>query len=159
VHGEAQHDTWVIVSRRFTGHANMERTALKAIGDCRNEFRLPHEHRPAGRPMKTTPPTPIRAAEGAEFGVVNGLEQVACIKPAPDFHETRGFRFNKTFDVVAAEVKAVHSGVGLTEVNGFSRLEITGPGARDWLDSMFCGPSRERSARSAPATSSTTTAT
>ena len=109
--------------------------------DYQNEFRfhLPHEHRPAGRPMKSTPLTPILAAEGAEFGVVNGWERMAYIKPSPDFHETHGFRFNETFAVVADEVKAVQTGVGLTEVNGFNRFEITGPGAHDWLDTMFCG--------------------
>jgi dimethylglycine dehydrogenase len=141
VHGEAQYDTWVIDPRRFTGHANTELCALKAIEDYQNEFRfhLPHEHRPAGRPMKTTPLTPILAAEGAEFGVVNGWERIAYIKPSPDFHETHGFRFNETFDVVADEVRAVQTGVGLTEVNGFNRFKITGAGAMDWLDTMFCG--------------------
>ncbi|MCY0094215.1 GcvT family protein [Hoeflea ulvae] len=141
VHGEAEYDTWVIDPRRFTGHANVELCALKAIEDYQNEFRfhLPHEHRPAGRPMKTTPLTPILAAEGAEFGVVNGWERVAYIKPSPDFHESHGFRFNETFEVVADEVKAVQSGVGMTEISGFNRFEITGPGARDWLDTMVCG--------------------
>ena len=141
VHGEACYDTWVIDPRRFTGHTNVELCALKAIEDYQNEFRfhLPHEHRPAGRPMKTTPLTPILAAEGAEFGVVNGWERMAYIKPSPEFHETHSFRFNEAFDVVAAEVQAVETGVGLTEVSGFNRFEITGPGAKDWLDTMFCG--------------------
>jgi dimethylglycine dehydrogenase len=141
VHGEAQYDTWVTDPRRFTGHANVELTALKAVEDYQNEFRfhLPHEYRPAGRPIKTTPLTPILAAEGAAFGVVNGWERVAYIKPTPDFHETHGFRFNETFDVVASEVRAVQTGVGMTEINGFNRFEITGPGARDWLDTMVCG--------------------
>lgn len=141
VHGEACYDTWVIDPRRFAGHANAELTALKAVEDYQNEFRFhfPHEHRPAGRPIKTTPLTPILAAEGAEFGVVNGWERMAYVKPAPDFHETHSFRFNETFDVVAGEVRAVAEGVGLTEVNGFNRIEITGTGARDWLDTMICG--------------------
>ena len=141
VHGEACYDTWVIDPRRFTGHCNVELTALKAVEDYQNEFRFhfPHEHRPAGRPAKTTPLTPILAAEGADFGVVNGWERVAYIKPSPDFEETFSFRFNETFDVIGAEVEAVRTGVGMTEVNGFNRFEITGPGARDWLDTMTCG--------------------
>ena len=141
VHGEACYDTWVIDPRRFTGHATVEFCAVKAIEDYQNEFRFhfPHEHRPAGRPAKTTPLTPILAAEGAEFGVVNGWERVAYIKPTPDFAETHSFRFNETHLVVAAEVEAVRSGVGLTEVNGFNRFEITGSGALDWLDTMVCG--------------------
>ncbi len=141
VQGEACYDTWVIDPRRFTGHANVELTALKAVEDYQNEFRfhLPHEHRPAGRPIKTTPLTPVLAAEGAAFGVVNGWERIDYIKPRPDFTETHGFCFNEVHDIVAAEVAAVQSGVGLTEVSGFNRFEITGADRHDFLDRMICG--------------------
>ncbi len=140
VHGEACYDTWVIDPRRFTGHANVELTSLKAIEDYQNEFRfhMPHEHRPAGRPAKTTPLTPILAAEGADFGVVNGWERVAYFKPSEDFKETHSFRFNERFDVVGKEISAIQSGVGMTEVNGFNRFEITGTGIREWLDTVVC---------------------
>ncbi|CUH53887.1 dimethylglycine dehydrogenase [Shimia marina] len=149
VHGEACYDTWVIDPRRFTGHANVELTALKAIEDYQNEFRFhfPHEHRPAGRPMKTTPLTPVLAAEGAEFTVVNGWERVDYIKPTPDFTETLGFRFNEVQAVVAEEVHAVQTGVGLTEVSGFNRFEITGEDAQGFLDRMFCGAVARREGR------------
>ncbi|TBX27821.1 GcvT family protein [Nioella sediminis] len=141
VHGEACYDTWVLDPRRFTGHGNVELCALKAIEDYQNEFRFhfPHEHRPAGRPAKTTPLTPVLAAEGAEFTVVNGWERMEFLKPAPDFHETLGYRFNEAFDIVASDVKAVSEGVGLAEVNGFNRYEITGADAHDFLDRMICG--------------------
>ena len=141
VHGEACYDTWVLDPRRFTGHGNVELCALKAIEDYQNEFRFhfPHEHRPAGRPIKTTPLTPVLAAEGAEFTVVNGWERMEFLKPAPDFHETLGYRFNEVFDIVARDVKSVSEGVGLAEVNGFNRYEITGADAHDFLDRMICG--------------------
>ncbi len=140
-HGEACYDTWGLDPRRFTGHGNVELTALKAVEDYQNEFRFhfPHEHRPAGRPAKTTPLTPILAAEGAEFTTVNGWERAEYFKPSPGFTESHSFRFTEAFDVIAAEVKAVQTGVGLTEVNGFNRMEIGGPGARDFLDAMICG--------------------
>nr|WP_325251657.1 FAD-dependent oxidoreductase [Amylibacter sp.] len=141
VHGEACYDTWCIDPRRFTGHANVELTALKAIEDYQNEFRfhLPHEHRPAGRSAKTTPLTPILAAEGAEFTVVNGWERMDYIKPTADFTETHGYSYNEVFDVVKAEVNAVQTAVGLTEVNGFNRFELSGTDLRPFLDRMFCG--------------------
>ena len=149
VHGEACYDTWVIDPRRFTGHANVELTALKAIEDYQNEFRFhfPHEHRPAGRPAKTTPLTPILAAEGAEFTVVNGWERVDYIKPSPDFHPSLTFNFDEAFDVVAAEVANVQNNVGLTEVNGFNRFEITGADRHSFLDRMFCGAVTRRNGR------------
>ena len=149
VHGEACYDTWCIDPRRFTGHTNVELTALKAIEDYQNEFRFhfPHEHRPAARPAKTTPLTPILAAEGAEFTVVNGWERVEYIKPTPDFHPTLSFNFDEAFDIVAAEVKNVQENVGLCEVNGFNRFEITGPDRHAFLDRMFCGSVTKRDGR------------
>ncbi|MEM9013154.1 MAG: FAD-dependent oxidoreductase [Pseudomonadota bacterium] len=147
VHGEACYDTWVLDPRRFTGHATVELTAQKAVEDYQNEFRFhfPHEHRPAGRPAKTTPLTPVLAAEGAVFGVVNGWERMDYVKPSPDFTESHGFRFTEVERIVAAEVETVRSHVGLTEVNGFNRFEITGSDRLSFLDRMICGrlPRRE----------------
>ena len=141
VHGEACYDTWCIDPRRFTGHTNVELTSLKAIEDYQNEFRFhfPNEHRPAGRGAKTTPLTPILEAEGAEFTVVNGWERTEYFKPNPDFTVTHGFRFDESFDVVASEVAAVQNAVGLAEVNGFNRFEITGSDSQTFLDRMICG--------------------
>ncbi|MAC72378.1 MAG: FAD-dependent oxidoreductase, partial [Marinovum sp.] len=149
VHGEACYDTWVLDPRRFTGHANVELTALKAIEDYQNEFRFhfPHEHRPAGRPAKTTPLTPVLAAEGAEFTVVNGWERVDYIKPNKDFHPTLGFDFDETFDLVAEEIRNLTENVGLCEVNGFNRFEITGADRHAFLERMFCGSLPKRSGR------------
>ena len=149
VHGEAIYDTWVLDPRRFAGHATVELTALKAIEDYRNEFRFhfPHEHRPAGRPMKTTPLTPVLAAAGAEMGVVNGWERIDYVRPAPDLRATRGFRFDDVHPVVLAEVEAVANAVGLTELSGFNRIELTGPDARAFLDRMTCGPIPRASGR------------
>ncbi len=149
VHGEACYDTWPTDPRRFGGHTNVELCALKAIEDYQNEFRFhfPHEHRPAGRPAKTTPLTPIMAAEGAEFTVVNGWERVDFFKPTPDFAEEHHFRFTNAFDVIAGEVAAVQNGVGLCEVNGFNRYELTGSGVHDFLDRMICGRVPRKSGR------------
>jgi len=149
VHGEACYDTWCIDPRRFTGHTNVELTALKSIEDYQNEFRFhfPHEHRPAGRPAKTTPLTPIFAAEGAEFTVVNGWERVDYIKPDPDFHPSLTFNFDEAFDVIAAEVKNVQENVGLCEVNGFNRFEITGTERHAFLDRLTCGNVTKRDGR------------
>ena len=141
VHGEACYDTWCIDPRRFARHTNVELTALKAIEDYQNEFRFhfPHEHRPAGRNAKTTPLTSIFAEKGAEFTVVNGWERVDYIKPSKDFETTLGFRFDEAFDQIEREVKNVQQNVGLCEVNGFNRIEITGSDRHNFLDRIFCG--------------------
>ena len=140
VHGESEWDTWCLDPRRFTSHANTEFTALKAIEDYQNEFRfhMPHEHRPAGRPAKTTPLYETLKAEGAEFGVVNGWERVAYFKPEVGFEEEHSFRFNNTFEIVAGEVEAVRTRAGIAEVSGFNRYEISGAGVHAWLDGIMC---------------------
>ncbi|MFK7743675.1 MAG: FAD-dependent oxidoreductase [Roseobacter sp.] len=149
VQGEACYDTWVIDPRRFAPHTNVELTALKAIEDYQNEFRFyfPNEHRPAGRMAKTTALTPVLAAEGAEFTVVNGWERAEYFKPDTAFSVTHGFGFDETFDIVAGEVAAVQTAVGLAEVNGFNRFEITGADAPDFLDRMICGRLPRKSGR------------
>jgi len=138
--GEACYDTWCLDPRRFTRYANLEYTALKVVEDYQNEFRfhMPHEHRPAGRPAKTTPLTTTLAGLNAEFAVVNGWERVAFFKPSPEFQEQHSFRFNNTFDIVAGEVDAVRNAVGIMEVSGFNRYEIAGEGIHDWLDGIVC---------------------
>jgi dimethylglycine dehydrogenase len=135
--------------RRFTGHANVELTAIKAIEDHQNEFRFhcPHEHRLAGCPAKTTPLTPVLAAEGAEFTVVNGWERLVYIKPSPDFHPRLTFDFDEAFDVIGAEVRNIAENVGLTEVNGFNRIQITGTDRHAFLDQLICGTVTKRVGR------------
>lgn len=149
VHGEAEYDTWIIDPRRFTGHTNVELTALKSIEDYQNEFRFhfPHEHRPAGRFAKTTPLTPVLQAEGAAFTVVNGWERLEYIKPSPDFEPSLSFNFDEAFDIIAEEVRNVSENVGLTEVNGFNRIEITGADRHAFLDRLFCGNVTKRDGR------------
>ncbi len=141
VHGEAVYDTWPLDPRRFTRHATVEWTALKAIEDYQNEFRFhrPREHRPAGRPAKTTPLTPILAREGAEFGPVNGWERALYYRPEGAPEDVPGFGWGPSEAAVAAEVEAVRTRVGIMEVNGFTRIRIAGDGVVGWLDGLFCG--------------------
>lgn len=88
--------------------------------------------------MKTTPLTPILAAEGAAFTTVNGWERAKYFKSVVDFDVTYGFAFDEAEPIVAQEVRAVHEAVGLAEVNGFNRIEITGPDTRPFLDHILC---------------------
>jgi dimethylglycine dehydrogenase len=72
---------------------------------------------------------------------------VDYIKPTPDFHPSPSFNFDEAFDVVAAEVANVQNNVGLCEVNGFNRFELTGADRHAFLDRMFCGTVPRRAGR------------
>ncbi len=143
VHGECEWDSWCLDPRRFTQYANTEHTCSKAIEDYQNEFHyhMPHEHRPAARLARTTPLYAPLNASGAQWGVVNGWERVLFFNPEdqPDFVDTHSFRFTPTDDIVGREVRALVEGVGLMEVSGFNRYEVSGEGAEEFLDGMICG--------------------
>lgn len=142
VHGECEWDTWALDPRRFTEYANSNYTAAKAVEDYQNEFvfHMPHEERPAGRPAKTTPLYQVLKEKGAHFGVRAGWERALYFKPSdPDFEDVPSFRHTTWFDTVAEECRAVRDGVGLMEVTGFTRFELSGPGAAAFLDSLVAG--------------------
>ena len=140
VHGECEWDAWCLDPRRFTQYANTEHTNLKSIEDYQNEFHyhLPHEHRPASRLARTTPLYPVLDQKGAVWGVVNGWERALFFKPTPDFVDEHSYRFTSTKDVVAKEIEAMTTNVGLMEVSGFNRFSIEGEGATEFLDSLTC---------------------
>lgn len=69
------------------------------------------------------------------------------LKPAPDFHPTLGFDFDETFEITAQDVRNLQENVGLCEVNGFNRFEITGTDRHSFLNRMFCGALPQREGR------------
>ncbi|MBX2884801.1 MAG: FAD-dependent oxidoreductase [Granulosicoccus sp.] len=141
VHGQCEWEAWFLDPRRFTQYANTELTSLKAIEDYQNEFHyhMPHEHRPAGRLARTTPLYSALEKHHCAFGVVNGWERALFFKPEPEFIDEHSYRFTPTKDVVADEVNAIVNGVGLMEVSGFNRYEISGEGAENFLNRVICG--------------------
>lgn len=140
VHGETEWDCWQFDPCRLTDYANTEFAAAKSIEDYQLEFvwHLPHEHRPAGRPAKTSPIYPVLKAKGAEFEVINGWERTSFYKPNPDFIEEHAYTFTNTHDVVGAEIASLREGVGLAELSGFNHYKIIGTDVIGWLDSLSC---------------------
>ncbi len=140
VHGETEWDCWQFDPRRLTDYANTEFTAAKSIEDYQLEFvwHLPHEHRPAGRPAKTSPIYPLLKDELAEFEVINGWERTSFYKPTRDFVEEHSYSFANWHDVVGNEIANLRKGVGLAELSGFNQYNITGTGVVQWLDTLTC---------------------
>ena len=120
----------VVGLREFDGHISI--LVQNAFDDLR------HEHRPAGRPAKTTPLYPVLAAQGAAFGVVNGWERTSFNKPTPDFVEEHSYRYCNWHDVVAAEDEAVQTRVGIAELSGFNRFQIKGTDVAEWIGGLTC---------------------
>ncbi len=100
---------------------------------------MPHEHRPASRLARTTPLYAVLDRKRAQWGTVNGWERALFFKPSDDFVDQHSYRFTPTRQVVAEEVDAIVTSVGIMEVSGFNRMEIKGPGATQFLDHLICG--------------------
>jgi dimethylglycine dehydrogenase len=107
----------------------------------------PNEQLSAGRPLRTAPAYDAMSAAGCRWGQSWGLEVPLYF--APDgFVEPPTLKRSNAFDIVGAECRAVRECVGLLDISAFSRYEVTGPNAGEWLDwllaSKLPGPGRVR---------------
>ena len=107
----------------------------------------PNEQLPAGRPLRTSPSHDALEAAGARWGESWGLE--VPIYFAPDgFEEQPTQRRSNAHEIVGAECRATREAVGLLDITGFSRYEVSGPDAAQWLSTTMAsrlpGPGRSR---------------
>src|SRR6202034_1237447 len=76
-------------------------------------------------------------AAGAVMGANFGLEHALWFAPDGVARETPTYRRSEAFPVVRAECQAVRADVGLYETTNYGKYEVTGRGARTWLDRVF----------------------
>jgi dimethylglycine dehydrogenase len=103
-------------------------------------FRLayPNEELPAGRPLRRSPVYDRLLAAGAVMGANFGLENALWFAPpGVAASETPTYRRSEAFPFVRAECHAVRNGVGLYETTNYGKYEVSGRGARAWLDRVF----------------------
>jgi dimethylglycine dehydrogenase len=125
---------------RFGGFATPKYTSIKVPENYARRFRLayPNEELPAARPVRRSPIYDQLKAAGACMGANYGLENALWFAPpgmAPV--ETPTYRRSEAFPVVRAECHAVRNAVGLYETTNYGKYEVTGRGARAWLDRVF----------------------
>jgi dimethylglycine dehydrogenase len=97
----------------------------------------PNEQLPAGRPLRTAPAYEAMTANGCRWGVSWALEVPIYFAPSNDFVEKPTLKRSNAHDIVGAECRRVREGVGLLDISGFSRYEVTGPKAHAWLDHVM----------------------
>ena len=141
-HGTPEWDMWPLDSRRYLDCHNHKFTLAKAIETYQNEYGIgyPTEERAAGRPAKTSPAYSRLRAKGAMFGARGGWERAVYFPAAgdPTGPET-SFRRAAWHTAVARECEAVQQRVAVLDLPGFTKFEVSGAGARDWLDRMVTG--------------------
>jgi dimethylglycine dehydrogenase len=135
LHGSADINMAEFDPRRFGPFADEAYARAKVFLDYRTTFttRKPGEEEPDGRPRKTSPLHPILQARGAVFTETFGWERPKWFS-LDGRTEDYSYRRNNVFDVVADEVAAVHERVGVLDLTGFAKYDITGPGAEAFLN-------------------------
>ena len=145
VDGESEWDLWSLDPRRFTGHVTMDYTRAKAVELYQREYAIsfPYEERPAGRPAKKSALHASLAAQGALFGARNGWERATWFPRdagEASLQDRLTLRRPAFTPAIARECLAVAERVGISELPGFTRFEVSGAGAAEALDRMIAGP-------------------
>jgi dimethylglycine dehydrogenase len=142
VYGGPEWDLWPLDRRRYTGYADAAYTTAKAIEVYQNEYAsaYPNEEREASRPVKTSSLYARLKAKGAHFGARGGWERAIFFDVDGSVKEhTLSFRRPRSWrSAVAAEVKAVRERVGVLDLPGFTKFEVSGLGAEAFLDALTC---------------------
>ncbi len=125
---------------RFGAFATPKYTSLKVPENYSRRFRLayPNEELTAARPVRRSPIHEQLKAAGAVMGTTFGLENALWFAPAGVAPaETPTYRRSEAFPIVRAECRAVRAGVGIYETTNYGKYEVTGQGARAWLDRVL----------------------
>ncbi|MCH2168376.1 MAG: FAD-dependent oxidoreductase [Oceanicola sp.] len=151
IHGEPEADAWPMDVARYGDFAQNKRYIRETTGQFysrRFVMSYPNEQLPAGRALKMAPAHDAMRAAGCRFGESWGLEVPLYFAPQADFVETHTLKRSNAHDIVATECEAVRDRAGLLDISGFSRFEVSGPGARDWLNTLMAsrlpGPGQAR---------------
>ena len=139
-HGDPGQDIISMDVARFGAFATPKYTSLKVPENYSRRFRLayPNEELPAARPVRRSPIYDRLREAGAVMGANFGLENALWFAPegVPPT-ETPTYRRSEAFPYVRAECRAVRSAVGLYETTNYGKYEVSGRGARAWLDRVF----------------------
>ena len=138
--GDPGQDVLAMDVARYFAFATPRYTRAKVEENYTRRFRLtyPNEELPAARPFRRTAIHDRLVAAGAVMGAAIGLESALWFAPPGVARsETPTYRRSEAFAHVRAECHAVRSAVGLYESSNYGKYEVSGRGARAWLDRVF----------------------
>ncbi len=138
VHGAADISMREFDPRRFGSYATKNWQVVKAEEDycLRHEIPFPHFNRLVGRPIKPSPLHDLLKSKGAVHEEVYGFERPRFFAKGIEQCDHYSFNRSPVDDMVAAEVKAVRTGVGIMDVTAFAKVLVEGPDAYALLDRL-----------------------
>ncbi len=131
-------DALAVDSRRFGPWADRAYRIEKAVECFGLQFGVhyPYEERPAARNKRISPLHDLMLERGAVMGAAHGWER-------PNWFSTRAgdvadlsFKRVNWFEAVAREVATVTNSVALADLSVFSKIDVQGPDARAFVDTL-----------------------
>src|SRR5580658_2105563 len=135
VHGDAEINMAEFDPRRFGKFADAAYVRDKVFQDYGRTFttRMPGEEEMAGRPCKMSPLHSRLEAQGCVHSETFGWERPKWF--SLDGREEHGsYSRNNVFEVVGNEVAAVHERVGVLDLTGFAKYDISGADSEAFLN-------------------------
>ncbi len=143
--GATEWDMWSCDPRRFTDYTDPEYCRAKALEVYGHEYGMhfPWHRWPAAPDRKVSPVHDRVKALGGQMGVYGGWERANWFaKPGDDTSEAATQTWDRAGPWeprIREECEAVRDGVGVLDLPGFSRFDLSGPGAADWLLGRIAG--------------------
>ena len=143
--GTTEWDMWSCDPRRFTGFADEPYAIAKGMEVYGHEYAMhyPQHEWPAGRDKKCSTIHDRMLADGGVMGAYNGWERANWFaKQGDDTSEEATHTWSRSgpWEVrIKEEVEAVRDSVGVLNLVGFSRYNLDGEGAADWLSQQITG--------------------
>jgi len=137
LHGDSEINMTGFDPRRLGVFADEDYARAKSFQDYRMTYATipPGEELPAGRPQRTSPLYEKLKSKGGVFTETFGWER-------PKWYSLDGrdeeydFRRNNVFDVVRDECLAVRERVGILDLSGFAKYDVTGLDAESFLNRL-----------------------
>ncbi|MHA6262989.1 GcvT family protein [Arenibacterium sp. CAU 1754] len=143
--GQTEWDMWSCDPRRYTDYTDRDYCIAKGEEVYGHEYAMhfPHHEWPAGRDRKLSPVHDRVRDLGGVMGAYNGWERANWFaQPGDDLSEEATQTWNRDGPWavrIKEECKVVRDGCGVLDLPGFSRFNLSGPGAADWLLSRIAG--------------------
>jgi dimethylglycine dehydrogenase len=143
--GQTEWDMWSCDPRRFTDYTDHEYCVERGMEIYGHEYAMhfPWHRWPAGADRKHSPVHAKVKELGGVMGAYNGWERANWFaKPGDDLSEESTQTWNRAgpwAERIREECEAVRDGVGVLDLPGFSRFDLSGAGAAEWLRGMIAG--------------------
>ncbi|TYB89153.1 FAD-dependent oxidoreductase [Oceaniovalibus sp. ACAM 378] len=148
--GHTEWDMWAVDPRRFTAHADADFCLAKAVETYGHEYAMhfPHREWPAGRDRKLSALHDRLLAAGGQMGAYNGWEranwfaapgEVPSAAQGDDTSDAAMHTWARSGpweSRVRAECEAVRDSCGIIAISGFTRLNVKGTGAREFINGL-----------------------